>query len=143
MSDAGEVHTSPVLNVLIQLLSPVLILVSAYLLWVGAHAPGGAFQAGSILGAAGVLLVLSGRPLFNLKKSWLIRLMLVAGPAAFIALATLTLINEGQLLKYPVANAANYILLLETLATVSIGTTLLALFVGSQTEAVQQDQSHQ
>ena len=43
-----------------QILVPVLILVSGYLLWAGAHAPGGAFQAGSVLGAAGVLLLLSG-----------------------------------------------------------------------------------
>ena len=48
------------LDTLTRLLVPVLILVAAYLLWVGAHAPGGAFQAGSVLGAAGVLLLLSG-----------------------------------------------------------------------------------
>ena len=49
-----------VLNMLSRLLIPILILVAGYLLWVGANAPGGAFQAGSVLAAAGVLLLLAG-----------------------------------------------------------------------------------
>jgi len=55
-----ESSPGPVLDMLPRLLVPVLILISGYLLWVGAHAPGGAFQAGSVLGAAGVLLILAG-----------------------------------------------------------------------------------
>ena len=60
---AGCQHQSspgPVLDSLSRLLVPILIMVSGYLLWAGAHAPGGAFQAGSVLGAAGVLLLLAG-----------------------------------------------------------------------------------
>ena len=37
---------------------------------------------------------------------------------------------EGQLLKYPPAQAGILILSLETAATVSIGVTLTALFLG-------------
>jgi len=55
-----ESSPGPVLDMLPRLLVPVLILVAGYLLWVGAQAPGGAFQAGSVLGAAGVLLFLAG-----------------------------------------------------------------------------------
>ena len=49
----------PVLDALTRLLVPVLVLVAAYFLWIGAHAPGGAFQAGAVLGAAGVLWILT------------------------------------------------------------------------------------
>ncbi|VAX05289.1 Na(+) H(+) antiporter subunit B, partial [hydrothermal vent metagenome] len=51
-----ESPAGPVLDMLSRLLVPLLILVAGYLLWVGTHAPGGAFQAGSVLAAAGVLL---------------------------------------------------------------------------------------
>ena len=39
---------------------------------------------------------------------------------------------EGQLLKYPPAQAGILILSLETAATVSIGVTLTALFLGNR-----------
>ena len=55
-----EISTGAVLDFFVRLLLPVMILIAGYLLWVGAHAPGGVFQAGSVLGAAGVLLLLSG-----------------------------------------------------------------------------------
>jgi len=128
----------PVLNTLARLLVPVLIMVAAYLLWVGAHAPGGAFQAGSVLGAAGVLLLLAGwRPPIALMALPL-RFVLVIGPAAFVAIALGTLVSKGQLLAYPVNNAGLLILVLEAAATVSIGVTLAALFVGGQP----QDEQH-
>jgi len=50
----------PVLDMMSRLLVPLMILVAGYLLWVGSHAPGGAFQAGSVLAAAGVLMLLAG-----------------------------------------------------------------------------------
>lgn len=126
-----QVHApGPVLDTLVRLLTPLLVLVAAYLLWVGAHAPGGAFQAGSVLGAAGVLLLLAGwRPRIALMALPL-RLVLIIGPAAFVAMALITLLSEGQLLTYPVSYAGVLILILETAATVSIGVTLAALFVG-------------
>ena len=77
----------PVLDTLARLLVPVLLLVAAYLLWVGAHAPGGAFQAGSVLGAAGVLLLLAGWRLQAGLAGLPLRLALVAGPGTFLAMA--------------------------------------------------------
>jgi multisubunit Na+/H+ antiporter MnhB subunit len=127
-----EQAPAPVLDILARLLTPLLILVATYLLWVGAHAPGGAFQAGSVLGAAGVLLLLAGwRPRIALITLPL-RLVLIIGPAAFVAMAWVTLLSEGQLLTYPVSYAGTLILVLETAATLSIGVTLAALFVGGQ-----------
>jgi multisubunit Na+/H+ antiporter MnhB subunit len=67
-----EAAPGPVLDTLSRLLAPVLTLVAAYLLW--------AFQAGSVLGAVGVLLLLAGwRPAVSpAALPW--RLGLVVGP---------------------------------------------------------------
>lgn len=124
-----EKPVAAVLETLSRFLTPVFILAAAYLLWVGADAPGGAFQAGSVLGAAGVLLLLSGwRPRVRLMQ-WPLRLALTAGAGAFILLGLLTLLLEKQFLTYPVAQAGRMILLLESLATVSIAVTLAILFL--------------
>jgi len=127
-----EATPDPVLDTLARLLVPVLILVAAYLLWVGAHAPGGAFQAGSVLGATGVLLLLAGWRLRADLTALPLRLVLVAGPGAFVAMAVVTLLIQGQLLEYPPAQAGILILILETGATLSIGATLTALFLGTR-----------
>ena len=127
-----EAASGPVLDTLSRLLTPVLILVAAYLLWVGAHAPGGAFQAGSVLGAAGVLLLLTGWRLRAGLTALPLRLMLVAGPGAFVAVAIFTLLTRGQLLEYPSQHGGTLILILETAATLSIGVTLATLFLGSR-----------
>ena len=128
-----------VLDTLSRLLVPVLILVAAYLLWVGAHAPGGAFQAGSVLGASGVLLLLTGWRLRAGLAVLPLRLVLVAGPLAFVAMAAVTLLQQGQLLAYPPAHAGMLILVLEATATLSIGVTLAALFLGGRPPAMKNE----
>lgn len=121
-----------VLDTLVRLLVPLLIMVAAYLLWVGAYAPGGAFQAGAVLGAAGVLLSLAGwRPPAE-GMALPVRCLLAAGPVAFIAMAIVTLLLKGGLLEYPPAQAGSLILILESAATISIGVTLAALFLGGR-----------
>ena len=127
-----ETAPDPVLDFMACLLAPLLILVAAYLLWVGAHAPGGAFQAGAVLGAAGVLLLLTGRRLRGALTAWPLRLVLLAGSGTFVAVAALALLIEGRLLEYPPAQAGLLILLLETVAMLSIGATLAALFLGER-----------
>jgi multisubunit Na+/H+ antiporter MnhB subunit len=113
---------SPVLSELLRLLTPLLVLVAGYLLWVGKHAPGGAFQAGAVLGAAGVLFLLTERRRAGATAPALLRLMPVLGPAAF---------TNGVLLGYPSEQAGSLILLIEALATVSIAATLVLLFAGA------------
>lgn len=51
---------NPTLLALLRLVQPVLILAGGYLLWIGAFAPGGAFQGGAVIGGAAVLALLSG-----------------------------------------------------------------------------------
>lgn len=123
-----ETAKPPVLTNLAHLLAPMLVIVAAYLLWVGADAPGGAFQAGSVLGAAGVLLFLMGWQMRIDLMKWPLRFVLVLGSSAFVVMAVLTLIFVGQMLEFPPDQAGALILTLEAFATLSIGATLVALF---------------
>lgn len=126
-----EAAPGPVLDTLSRLLVPLLILVAAYLLWTGAHAPGGAFQAGAVLAAAGVLRLLSGWQLPVALAALPLRLVLVAGPLTFLSLAVIALLLEGRLLQFAPDWAGRLILIIETTAMISIGVTLVALFLGA------------
>lgn len=114
---------------------PMLIIAGGYLLWIGGQAPGGAFQAGALLGAAGVTLALSGRPNAGLPgESWL-RVLAALGTLVFV-LVGLTLMGLGLgFLTYPPALAKWLILTIETGATLSIGATLAAAFLGGRSRA--------
>lgn len=119
------------------ILIPIMVLVAGYLLWRGAYGPGGAFQAGAILAAAGVLLILSGNDVLNRLSCHILRLLLVAGVAVFALIGVAVIPASGSLLGYPVAWAGILILVIETVATMSIGLTLVALFVGGKPEQCQ------
>ncbi len=131
----SETTSNPVLDSLAQILTPILLLVAAYLLWVGAHAPGGAFQAGAVLGAAGVLLILSGWRLPPAFVGLPLRILLVAGLSFFILVGVLMMLCGGQLLEFPPSQAGLIIVILEAMATLSIAVTLAALFLGSPPSA--------
>jgi hypothetical protein len=61
-----------------------------------------------------------------------LRIALVAGVATFMTIAALALQTGRQLLEYPPAQAGSLILLIEAIATVSIGVTLATLFRGAE-----------
>jgi multisubunit Na+/H+ antiporter MnhB subunit len=127
-------QAGPLLSGLTVWLVPVLIVMSAYLLWVGAHAPGGAFQAGAVLASAGVLLRLSGYPAAGLPASLLIRRVLMTFGVLIFALTGLGLMVLGSaFLEYPVAWAGSLILLIETAATLSIALILIMAFLAGET----------
>jgi multisubunit Na+/H+ antiporter MnhB subunit len=120
---------------LVRLFAPLILLVAGYILWAGSGQPGGAFQAGAILTAAGVLLVVSGvlrpptlRPLHQ-------RLLLLCGLLIFLGAALGVLPAGYQFLQYPPEQSGGWILLIETALTVSIALTLLSLFVGGPRDA--------
>lgn len=127
-----EASPGPVLDMLSRLLVPLLLLVAGYLLWVGSRAPGGAFQAGSVLAAAGVLLLLAGWRPATKFLGWPLRFALIIGLAVFVSVALIMLLPGGRLLQLPPAFAGALILLIESAATLSIGVTLAALFYGSR-----------
>lgn len=121
-----------VLDRLARLYLPLMLLVAGYLLWRGAAAPGGAFQAGAVLGAAGVLLHLAGWSLPPVLRGWPLRVTIVLGLAVFSGVSAALAWFNGALLQYPPALAGTLILLIETAAALSIGITLAALFLGGQ-----------
>lgn len=132
-----ETAPGAVLDSLSRLLIPLLILVAGYLLWVGASAPGGAFQAGAVLAAAGVLLILSGWQPAKKMTALPLRVALVAGLLVFIVSGVVLILLGRQFLEYPSALASALILFIEAAATVSIGFTLVALFAGGRPESEQ------
>jgi multisubunit Na+/H+ antiporter MnhB subunit len=118
----------PVVKTLARLVAPVMAMVAIYLLWAGAFRPGGAFQAGAVLGAAAVLLHLS-----ELIAGWkspkvMLRLGLIGGFLIFLAVAAAMLVH-GALLEYPLDWAGDLILLIESGLTISLGLILAGLFL--------------
>ncbi len=120
-------YIDPVLLGLLKWLVPIAIMLSAYLLWIGAYAPGGAFQAGAVLAGAGVVLSLTGRHSFTWEAKR-VKTLLTVGLFVFIGVAVYSAAVSGTLLQYPLKQAGILILLVEIAATVSIATTLLLLF---------------
>jgi len=119
---------NPALLGFIRIVAPVMIIVAGYLLWVGGHAPGGAFQAAAVLAAMGVLLKLGGvHWTRNLSKRGE-RLLLVGGLTVFLAVATGVMTSQRGFLEYPPPAAKTLILLIESAATISIAAILLSLF---------------
>jgi multisubunit Na+/H+ antiporter MnhB subunit len=131
---AGNLFTRSDLQTLqwlARILVPLMILVSGYLLWVGAHRPGGAFQAGAVLAAAGVLLNLSGLLPARVAPTWILRVAMVSGLLIFLIVATagMAITYPGLLLQYPPAWAGVLILFIEAGLTLSLGLILTGLFL--------------
>jgi multisubunit Na+/H+ antiporter MnhB subunit len=120
----------PILRAFARLLTPLMVLVAGYLLWAGSHAPGGAFQAGAVLAAAGVLLHLA-----RLLPAWstpqrALRWSLAGGFLVFLGIAALPVLGAGGvLLEYPPAAAGALILLVEAALAASLGLLLGGLFL--------------
>lgn len=124
----------PVLSGLTALLVPLLVLMAGYQLWVGAHAPGGAFQAGALLAAVGVVLHLSGRARAGLPGGAVLRTIAVLGVGVFLAVGLATLGLGSAFLSYPTGWAGVLILLIESFATLAIAVTLILAYLGGQPE---------
>lgn len=121
---------SPVLRRLMGLLGPLTMLVAVHLLWLGDHAPGGAFQAGVVLAAGLVLLRLAGFPSVDRLPRPVLLSCIAGGFAAILLLAVATsVLTTYHPLEYPLTWAKTLILTLEAAATVSIGVTLAALVI--------------
>jgi multisubunit Na+/H+ antiporter MnhB subunit len=130
-SSAGRVRLPPAdlfLAAFFRLFAPLAIVVAGYLLWVGKHAPGGAFQAGAILAAAGILAALTTGFTFR-PTSPRPSLVLTGGLLMFCAVGLLLLHIEGNFLKYPADRAGALILGIEAAAALSIAAALIALFI--------------
>ena len=132
---AGYRPAGPVFEGLTHWLVPALILVAGYLLWAGAHAPGGAFQAGATLAAAGVVLRLSGRQHVGLPAGATLRVVMASGTGVFLMVGLALLVTGRPFLGYPPAWAGILILLIESAAMLAIAATLVLAFIGGRPEA--------
>jgi len=117
-----------VLEGLALLVAPVAVVIAGYLWWAGSYVPGGAFQAGAVLGAAAVLLILVGRIRVGAFAGTRTRMAAAAGLLAFLSVAGGASIAGRAFLDHPPAHAGTIIFLLEGVLTGSIGVILSALF---------------
>jgi multisubunit Na+/H+ antiporter MnhB subunit len=109
---------------------PVAVLVGAYLLWLGAYAPGGAFQGGAVLAAVGIVLVLGRLWVPRAGVLPWARAAFVIGTAVFTGAAVAAAALGGAFFEYPAGQAKAWILVIEGVVTISIAATLAALFIG-------------
>jgi multisubunit Na+/H+ antiporter MnhB subunit len=110
---------------------PVVILTGVLLLSVGTFGPGGAFQAGAMLGALGVLLYLAGHRAVTAIPGTTLRPWLAVGVVAFLIAAVAPLLVGDPLLRIPTGRATATILAIEVAVTASIALTLALLFVAA------------
>ncbi|MHB1323222.1 MAG: hydrogen gas-evolving membrane-bound hydrogenase subunit E [Coriobacteriia bacterium] len=129
----------PVLGALTRTVIPVMLLVAGHFVWIGSSRPGGAFQAGAVIGAAGILLALSGysRPKWVGPRaiSWVLSI----GLLVFVGVAVYPVLLGEELLQYPAESRKALILVIEALLTLSIGASLVSLFIASASPRVQGD----
>jgi len=133
-SKPGVAVDDPMLRQVILFFTPVLFLFGAFLLYNGKTGPGGAFQAAVLWGAIGILLHLGGKPVLAGIPGWLRQLLLTVGLLFFLGLGFLLMATGAALFEYPPAYAGLLILILETLAAISIATILTAIFASLNQE---------
>lgn len=121
---------SPVLQGFHRILLPILMIIAGYLLWLGSHAPGGAFQAAALLAAGIILTLFTGRSLPAAVSGLPLRFLLVLGFLAFLATALLGPLTGKPLLQYPPGWAKPLIITVESLLTISIALMLAGIVIG-------------
>jgi multisubunit Na+/H+ antiporter MnhB subunit len=120
----------PPLTFLARTLPPFGVLVAFYQFWVGADAPGGAFQAGAILAAMWLLAMMAGVLPPPETKSRRLLAVLAGGPVVFLAIGFLGFVIADGFLGYPPAFAKPIILAIEAALALSIAGTLALLVAG-------------
>jgi len=125
-------HADPdgALAFLARRLPPVGIVAGIYIAWLGADQPGGAFPGGTIIAAMWLLAMMAGvTDAPPISRRWL-RLVLVAGPAVFLAVGFSGFFTAGAFLAYPVAYAKALIVVIEVGMVLTIAATLGLLMAG-------------
>lgn len=113
---------------LLAMATPVLLMTALYLFWTGMEAPGGAFQAGALLGALGVMYSLVGRFEPLAQTPALLRLGLILGLGMFAIFACLALAWSEWPLAYPAGATGAAAVAIEFALMISIAVTLTLLF---------------
>lgn len=119
---------NPLLRAVMSWLLPLILMTAGFLLWAGSYQPGGAFQAGAVLAASGVLLRLAGVNAAWLDNPIILRVGLAMGLLTFVGVGILVMWEGVPFLTYPLEYAGSLILFIEFMLTLSIGLTLISLF---------------
>ncbi|CAH1659172.1 hydrogenase subunit MbhD domain-containing protein [Chelatococcus asaccharovorans] len=120
---------------LARVLPPFGVVIAVYMFWVGADAPGGTFQAGTVLAAMWLIVMLAGLRQPPDTAHRVLRLLLVGGPALFLAVGFLGFFIADGFLAYPEPIAKPLILGIEAALTLSIAATLAMLVAGPAQKA--------
>jgi multisubunit Na+/H+ antiporter MnhB subunit len=123
---------------LARLLPPVGIVIAAYLLWVGADEPGGAFQGGALLAAMWLLALIAGLTRAPAVSDRRLRLVLVSGPAVFLAVGLAGFVLADGFLAYPEGYAKPLIIVIEVAKMLSVAATLGLLVMGPPERSLRQ-----
>jgi multisubunit Na+/H+ antiporter MnhB subunit len=123
-------HSGGPLTLLAQVLPPFGILVGIHLVWVGADAPGGKFQGATVLAVMWLLVLMAGLRRPPVVSGWLLRLLVIVGPAVFLAVGLAGLWWADAFLAFPEGWAKPLILVIEAALTLSVAVTLGLLVAG-------------
>jgi multisubunit Na+/H+ antiporter MnhB subunit len=127
----------PVLAAMVRRIVPLTVMTAVYLAWVGSYAPGGAFQAGSLLAGSAVLLMAAGLIRPYPRRALTARVLVAGGLIAFTLAALVTGALTGSMLRWTAGAGPVWILTLEAVLTVSIAAVLAELFVDVPAEPVE------
>jgi multisubunit Na+/H+ antiporter MnhB subunit len=130
----GRPKPPPAMVFLAQMLVPIGILIGIHVFWVGADAPGGAFQGGALLAAIWMVAMMArlDEPP-RIDAQWL-RLGVIAGPAVFLIVGLAGISMAGSFFAYPPGFAKPIILFIEAFMVFSIAVALPLLVAGPPSE---------
>jgi multisubunit Na+/H+ antiporter MnhB subunit len=126
----GRENPDSALVFLARMIAPIGLIIGLHIFWVSADEPGGAFQAGAILAAMWIVVMMARLADPPRVSSHLLRLALVAGPAIFIAVALLGPMMGGSFLSYPPGFVKPVILFVEVFMLLTIAASIPMLIAG-------------
>jgi multisubunit Na+/H+ antiporter MnhB subunit len=124
-SVGGTVVRGPVLSAFAHMALPGLVVLAAYLLWIGADLPGGAFQGAAVLAGGWLVAALAGVP--SSVPARRMPLLLAGGFFLFLLVTAAMAPLNGALLGFRPATAKWWLLLIETGLLVSCAAILATL----------------
>jgi multisubunit Na+/H+ antiporter MnhB subunit len=113
-----------------RVLIPFAIVYALHVFWAGADAPGGKFQAGTILAAAIVLATMAGIVTPPPTGTRWLRILLVVGPGAFLAIGFFGVFLADGFLAYPDGWAKPLIIVIEAALLPSLALILALVVLG-------------
>lgn len=125
---------------LVRMLFPIGLMVAAYLGWAGSWAPGGAFQAGTVLASLLILLILSHDLDARRALAPPVRALCSVGIWVFIAVGLGTLIGGRTFLDYPTGWLKPLFWLIEGVLAISIA-VILSVFFAETSESASESAS--